>query len=250
MLRKLRRRHRGVIGIAAPLEDLHTFFDAITLMYRVTTRLAAQYHQPADLDRIRALQVDYARAVEAHDALAMVELGTEAAAIPMGPDRAPQWPVGVVGSLTHCDGYRAAIVGWADVVLALGVDAEPHVALPAGVLELIARPDERSRLARLAAVSKGVRWDRLLFCVKESLYKAWFPMMKQWLDFQEAAVTFSIDDGPPSRQGGRFAAWLERPYTTSRGDRSVHMSGRWLARGGYLLAMTCIPGDVYANHET
>jgi 4'-phosphopantetheinyl transferase EntD len=182
--------------------------------------------------------------------LAMAELGAQVAPIPIGPDRAPQWPAGVVGSLTHCDGYRAAIVGWADVVLALGVDAEPHVALPAGVLELIARPDERSRLARLAAVSKGVRWDRLLFCVKESLYKAWFPMMKQWLDFQEAAVTFSIDDGPPSRQGGRFAAWLERPYTTSRGDRSVHMSGRWLARGGYLLAMTCIPGDVYANHET
>ena len=25
--------------------NLHTFFDAITLMYRVTTRLAAQYHR-------------------------------------------------------------------------------------------------------------------------------------------------------------------------------------------------------------
>lgn len=52
--------------------NLHTFFDAITLMYRVSTRLAAQYHQPADLERIRALQTDFAAAVSAQDALAMI----------------------------------------------------------------------------------------------------------------------------------------------------------------------------------
>lgn len=52
--------------------NLHTFFDALTLMYRVSTRLAAQYHQPADLERIRALQTDFAAAVSAQDALAMI----------------------------------------------------------------------------------------------------------------------------------------------------------------------------------
>ncbi|MCL7464625.1 GntR family transcriptional regulator [Phaeovulum sp. NW3] len=57
--------------------NLHTFFDAITLMYRVTTRLAAQYHRPEDLDRIRALQVSYAAAVDAQDALAMVAINRD-----------------------------------------------------------------------------------------------------------------------------------------------------------------------------
>lgn len=52
--------------------NLHTFFDAITLMYRISSRLAAQYHQPADLDRIRALQADFAAAVKAQDALGMI----------------------------------------------------------------------------------------------------------------------------------------------------------------------------------
>ncbi len=52
--------------------NIHTFFDAMTLMYRVTTRLAAQYHQAADLERIRTHQKDFAQAVEAHDALAMI----------------------------------------------------------------------------------------------------------------------------------------------------------------------------------
>ena len=52
--------------------NLHTFFDALTLMYRVTTRLAAEYHQPADMDKIRLLQVGFTRAVRAQDALAMI----------------------------------------------------------------------------------------------------------------------------------------------------------------------------------
>lgn len=52
--------------------NLHTFFDAITLMYRVTTRLAAEYHQPADLGPIRAHQAAFADAVARQDALAMI----------------------------------------------------------------------------------------------------------------------------------------------------------------------------------
>lgn len=52
--------------------NMHTYFDALTLMYRVTTQLAAQYHRPADLEAIRALQADFAKAVETQDALAMI----------------------------------------------------------------------------------------------------------------------------------------------------------------------------------
>lgn len=57
--------------------NLHAFFDAITLMYRVTTRLAAQHHRPEDLERIRAFQDRYAAAVEAQDALAMMAINRD-----------------------------------------------------------------------------------------------------------------------------------------------------------------------------
>jgi DNA-binding GntR family transcriptional regulator len=57
--------------------NLHAFFDAITLMYRVTTRLAAQYHRPADLPVIRAHQAQFAAAVGAQDALAMIATNRE-----------------------------------------------------------------------------------------------------------------------------------------------------------------------------
>ena len=52
--------------------NLHTFFDALVLMYRVTTRLAAQYHRPEDLAIIRTFHQEYAAAVKAQDALAMI----------------------------------------------------------------------------------------------------------------------------------------------------------------------------------
>ena len=52
--------------------NLHSFFDALSLMYRVTTRLAAQNHQSGDIEVIRAHQAEFAKAVEEQDALAMI----------------------------------------------------------------------------------------------------------------------------------------------------------------------------------
>jgi len=52
--------------------SLHPFFDALTLMYRVTTRLAAEYHTDAQLRDIRSHQKAFARAVRDQDALAMI----------------------------------------------------------------------------------------------------------------------------------------------------------------------------------
>lgn len=52
--------------------NLPHFFDALTLMYRVTTRLAAANRRDGDLARIRAMQDGFARAVAARDALAMI----------------------------------------------------------------------------------------------------------------------------------------------------------------------------------
>nr|WP_247750440.1 GntR family transcriptional regulator [Rhizobium sp. 16-449-1b] len=51
---------------------LGEFFDALTLMYRVTTRLAAANHQASDIDGIRALQLQFQTAVEARDVLGMI----------------------------------------------------------------------------------------------------------------------------------------------------------------------------------
>ncbi len=48
------------------------YFDALVLMYRVTTRLAAQYHRAEDLKIIRVHQTEFSAAVAAQDALEMI----------------------------------------------------------------------------------------------------------------------------------------------------------------------------------
>lgn len=57
--------------------NLHTYFDALTLMYRVTARLAAQFRTEEDMIPIRAHQARFAAAVKAQDALAMIASNRE-----------------------------------------------------------------------------------------------------------------------------------------------------------------------------
>lgn len=60
--------------IVAPIDylELSQFFEALTLMYRVTTRLAAEHHTPEELISIRELQDAYADAVAAKDVDRMI----------------------------------------------------------------------------------------------------------------------------------------------------------------------------------
>ncbi len=68
---------------------------------------------------------------------ALARLGVGPSAITKGDRGAPRWPEGVVGSMTHCAGYRGAAVARTADLTAIGIDAEPNEPLPAGVLDLI-----------------------------------------------------------------------------------------------------------------
>jgi DNA-binding GntR family transcriptional regulator len=65
--------NRNTIVSAIDFVQLPVYFEALTLMYRVTTRAAAVQHQKGDLAIIRAHQQAYAEAVEARDALRMIQ---------------------------------------------------------------------------------------------------------------------------------------------------------------------------------
>src|SRR5262245_42027975 len=113
----------------------------------------------------------------AHRALAA--LGVAPAPLLPGEGGAPQWPAGIVGSITHCAGYRAAAVADARDILTVGLDGELDKALPDPVLNAVSLPGERARLADLATAVPGTCWDRLLFSAKEATYKAWFPLARR-----------------------------------------------------------------------
>ena len=164
--------------------------------------------------------------------LALQQLGVPPAPILKGDKGEPCWPDAVVGSLTHCDGYRGAAVGRAGQVRSVGIDAEPHGVLPPGVLDAVSLPVERRELAALPA---GLHWDRILFCAKEATYKAWYPLTHRWLGFEDAHVVFDVD--PDGTTGGFVSEILIDP-TAEAGPPLTALRGRWSVRDR--LALTAI----------
>jgi enterobactin synthetase component D / holo-[acyl-carrier protein] synthase len=164
--------------------------------------------------------------------LALAELGVPPVPILKGEKGEPCWPEGVVGSLTHTEGYRGAAVARHDAVRSVGIDAEPHDVLPNGVLDAISLPAER---AELSSLPDGLHWDRILFCAKEATYKAWFPLTKRWLGFEDAHIAFSVDEGATA--GGFESRILVDPAALS-GPPLTALRGRWSVRDG--LALTAI----------
>ena len=162
---------------------------------------------------------------------ALGELGLREVPILRGRMRQPLWPSGVVGSITHCPGYRAAAVASEPDMLTIGIDAEIHDELPPGVLDHVAIAPERAWLA--SAPRDWICWDRLLFCAKESVYKAWFPLTGRWLGFDEALVTF--DPGC-----GTFHARLLVTPPTVAGRELTGFDGRFAVRDGLVITAVAL----------
>jgi 4'-phosphopantetheinyl transferase EntD len=165
---------------------------------------------------------------------ALARLGLPPVPIVPGLRGAPQWPDGVVGSMTHCVGYRACAVARDRDFLTIGVDAEPHEKLPDGLLQRVSSEEERKRLAALAAAVPGTHWDRMLFSVKESVYKAWFPLTQRWLGFEDASVT--IDPGK-----GTFSVRLLVDGPNLNDMTPTGFTGRWLVDGGLIITAIAVP---------
>jgi 4'-phosphopantetheinyl transferase EntD len=185
----------------------------------------------------RRLEFAAARSV-AHAALA----GLGAPVVPVLPGWAgePRWPQGVVGSITHCAGYRACAVALARDLAAIGIDAEPCLPLAGGLLAAVAGDAERARLAELCAAGRGTPWDRVLFCAKESVYKAWYPHTGQRLPLPTITIRIStagmFTATMPCRSAaaGHLGASAGAPTVAS-------LTGRWLARSGLIVTAVSIP---------
>jgi enterobactin synthetase component D len=107
----------------------------------------------------------------------------------LGEDRAPIWPGHLTGSITHSDGWAAAIVAPNSAWRGLGLDAE--TLLEATRAERLASeiliPDELQRLARLPADQRA-QLITLTFSIKESLFKALYPLVLKRFYFEHAEV--------------------------------------------------------------
>lgn len=103
-------------------------------------------------------------------------------------DRAPLWPKGVVGSLTHTAARAVIITAPADIDYQIGVDAEALIE-PAKALELCSMIVSESEVDYFTQSGIGLPLGlTLAFSLKESLFKALYPELRQFIDFHAAEV--------------------------------------------------------------
>ena len=206
-----------------------------------TVASAEMYHDPPDVAPLPEEEPLIAKSVAKRRnefvtvrycaRLALADIGVAPVPILKGDKGEPCWPDGVVGSLTHCEGYRGAVVGRREQVRSVGIDAEPHGDLPKGVLDAISLPVERIEIGALASQSQ-LHWDRILFCAKEATYKAWFPLTHRWLGFEDAHITFGVDGTGSS---GTFASTILIDPAAEHGAPLSTLAGRWSMAGGLVL---------------
>jgi 4'-phosphopantetheinyl transferase EntD len=97
----------------------------------------------------------------------------------------PQWPDGIVGSLAHDSTIAVAALARQADFLSLGVDIEPAEALDPDLIHLIATDGER------AAMETSPIHGRLLFAIKEAVYKAAYPLDRAFLDHHDVEVNLT-----------------------------------------------------------
>ncbi|MES3677585.1 4'-phosphopantetheinyl transferase superfamily protein [Halomonas elongata] len=111
------------------------------------------------------------------------KLGFPPTAIPMGEDRAPIWPAGMVGSLSHTADACIAVGALSHRVRALGVDVESLAPLESRLRPYIANHRELACMDSppgLAALQ--------IFSMKEAAYKAQYLLSQTFCDFDTLEV--------------------------------------------------------------
>ncbi|MEA2979867.1 MAG: hypothetical protein QOF09_1690 [Alphaproteobacteria bacterium] len=106
-------------------------------------------------------------------------------AIPRSTAGMPVWPAGIVGSLAHESKVAIAAMARRDEFLSVGVDIEPAEPLGPDLLNMVATVKERGK------IQDDPYRGRLLFSVKEAIYKAVYPLDGTFLDHHDVEVSFS-----------------------------------------------------------
>ncbi len=162
--------------------------------------------------------------------MAMATLGKAARAIPGGADRAPVWPTGITGSISHDATSSIAIVARSSQYRALGIDVEPNAPLPDDLINEICVPSERTWLANLPAARRHLM-ARRIFCAKEAVFKAQFPLTCQYFGFD--AVETHLNTMEPEFTA-RFL------HSVGPIQKGTMLTGKCDDAGGHILALVTL----------
>ena len=120
--------------------------------------------------------------------LALRQIGSEnIKPVLRGPSGEPLWGEGIVGSITHCFPWSAAVVVKRSNHFAIGVDLETMEGMQGTDISPLVCRD-----AELDWVRCGDFRERLtmIFSAKEAVYKGFYPLWLQYIDFKEIELTW------------------------------------------------------------
>lgn len=117
----------------------------------------------------------------------LLRLGQVQRAIPKSSSGMPIWPSAVVGSLAHDSEVAVAALGMRHNFMSVGIDVEPAEPLDLELLDIVATAKERER------VQNDPCRGRLLFCIKEAVYKAVYPLDGIFLDHHDVDVCLAAE---------------------------------------------------------
>ncbi len=172
---------------------------------------------------------------------ALERLGIRGVPLRAGPDRAPVWPPGVVGSLSHCPDYCGVAVARRGAIAGLGFDAERLRPLGDRVVALICSEGERAHLASLPGLTPAL-WAMVVFCAKESAYKCQHPLTGMALGFKDVEILLDP-------RAGSFAATILGGHAPD-GNRARpalrELRGRFARDGEHVFAGLTLTGTELA----
>ena len=139
------------------------------------------------------------------------DLGHSHQAIPKSASGAPIWPSGIVGSLAHDSRVAVAAVAMRRDFCSVGVDVEPTAEIDADICDLVLTKSERQ------GVHKIPHFGRLIFAVKEAVYKAVYPLDRTFLEYHDVEV--SLSEGTAAVRTGRVV-----PFHHCVGDHIIALA--------------------------
>jgi 4'-phosphopantetheinyl transferase EntD len=164
----------------------------------------------------------------ARQALALV--GSPASQILAHDEGDPIWPAGFVGSISHTGDWAGAVAAPACTAAGVGLDLEADRPLDADLRGFVCRSDETRSEPLLAA--RGIDQAMLRFVAKEACFKAVFPIVRRYIDFLDARVTFDVE---------RDAFRIEVDNWPDAAPIARDLIGRFAHADGLLAAVAHLP---------
>lgn len=128
----------------------------------------------------------------AHKALS--QLGINDFPVLAGKNRDPLWPHNIIGSITHCEDYCAVAAARQGRIRSIGIDIEPAEKISDEIIDMVCRSAEKNWCNQQSNDIDNY-WPKVIFSIKESIYKCLYPILQRYVDFHEVQIQLNPELG-------------------------------------------------------